>query len=130
MQIGDVTTQTLQAALHGLNARRTATEQNIANVETPGYLAKTVDFESSLAAAIANGDPASASFTSGTSSAATNLQGNNVSIDDELTGMKKLRDQGYAPENRVRSLERDAAGLAGQDGSLQADMARSNEAIG
>ncbi len=51
-------------------------------------------------------------------------------IGDELTGMKKLRDQGYAPENRVRSLERDAAGLAGQDGSLQADMARSNEAIG
>lgn len=51
-------------------------------------------------------------------------------IEDELTGMKKLRDQGYAPENRVRSLERDAAGLAGQDGSLQADMARSNEAIG
>ena len=87
MQIGDVTTQTLQAALRGLHARRNATEQNIANVETPGYLAKTVDFESSLAAAIAKGDPASASASTGTSSAPTNLQGNNVAIDDELTGL-------------------------------------------
>lgn len=51
-------------------------------------------------------------------------------IADELAGMRKLRDQGYAPENRVRALERDAAGLTGQDGSLNADIARSSEAIG
>ena len=51
-------------------------------------------------------------------------------IADELVGMKKLRDQGYAPENRVRALERDAAGLAGEDGSYQAQIARSSEAIG
>ncbi|HRD29655.1 MAG TPA: HlyD family type I secretion periplasmic adaptor subunit, partial [Caulobacter sp.] len=51
-------------------------------------------------------------------------------IGEELEGMRKLAVQGYAPVNRVRALERNEAALAGEDGSYQAQIARSAEAIG
>lgn len=49
---------------------------------------------------------------------------------EELASMKSLADRGYAPVARVRSLESDLAGLRGDDGSLQADVARARDAIG
>lgn len=51
-------------------------------------------------------------------------------IGEELAGMRSLADQGFAPVNRVRALERAAADLNGREGSLRADVARANEAIG
>lgn len=51
-------------------------------------------------------------------------------IGEELDGMRSLADQGFAPVNRVRALERQAAGLDGEEGSLRAQIARANEAIG
>lgn len=51
-------------------------------------------------------------------------------IQEELTGMQSLADQGYAPLTRVRALERTAAQLDGESGSLRAQIARSREAIG
>ena len=51
-------------------------------------------------------------------------------IGEETTGMKSLADQGYAPVNRVRALERNQAQLVGEEGSLVAQIARSREAIG
>ena len=50
----------LNAALDGVAMRQRVTADNIANVDTPGYRASSVDFESSLRAAIAAGDPAGA----------------------------------------------------------------------
>lgn len=51
-------------------------------------------------------------------------------IEEELAGMRSLADRGYAPLNRVRALERNAAQLEGEDGSLSAQVARAREAIG
>ncbi len=51
-------------------------------------------------------------------------------IQEELTGMRRLADQGYAPLTRVRALERSAAQLDGDLGSLRAQIARSREAVG
>lgn len=51
-------------------------------------------------------------------------------IAEELTGMRKLASQGYAPMTKVRALERDEAALGGEEGSYRAQIARSGEAIG
>ncbi|MFN3815170.1 HlyD family type I secretion periplasmic adaptor subunit [Brevundimonas sp.] len=51
-------------------------------------------------------------------------------IQEELTGMRSLADQGYAPVNRVRALERTAASLEGEEGSLIAQIAAAREQIG
>ena len=50
----------LRAALDGVALRQRVTADNIANLDTPGYRASSVDFESSLRAAITAGDPAAA----------------------------------------------------------------------
>ena len=51
-------------------------------------------------------------------------------IEDELAGMRSLAERGYAPLTRVRALERAAAQLDGELGSLRAQIARSREAVG
>ena len=51
-------------------------------------------------------------------------------IQEELTGMRGLAERGYAPQTRVRALERTAAQLDGELGSLRAQIARSREAVG
>ena len=51
-------------------------------------------------------------------------------IGEETTGMKSLADQGYAPVNRVRALERNQAQLGGEGGAVVAQIARAREAIG
>ncbi|GAA0644620.1 HlyD family type I secretion periplasmic adaptor subunit [Brevundimonas lenta] len=51
-------------------------------------------------------------------------------IQEELVGMRSLAEQGYAPLTRVRALERNAAQLEGELGSLRAQIARSREAVG
>ena len=51
-------------------------------------------------------------------------------IQEELAGMRSLAEQGFAPLTRVRALERTAAQLAGELGSLRAQIAQSREAVG
>ena len=51
-------------------------------------------------------------------------------IGEELEGLRALAAQGYAPQTRVRALERDAAGLDGQLGSLRAEVAGTRQQIG
>ena len=82
--IGDVTSSALKAALDGLAQRQRATADNIANVNTPGFLAGRVDFESSLRGALANGENlASAMAVVARSLEPTNTNGNNVNLDSE-----------------------------------------------
>jgi len=52
------------------------------------------------------------------------------SIADELGGVRELNQLGYAPKTRVTALERGAAQLKGQKGSIQSDIARSQQSIG
>lgn len=87
MRIGDPTLLALQASLHGLNLRRQAAEDNIANVETPGYHANKVAFEDSLRRAIDQGEPLEMSPRVSRSLAPTRLNGNNVQIDEEIVGL-------------------------------------------
>ena len=86
--IGDVTSSALKAALDGLAQRQRVTADNIANINTPGFLAGRVDFESSLRGAIAGGsDPASADAVTARSLEPTNVNRNNVNLDNETVSM-------------------------------------------
>jgi HlyD family type I secretion membrane fusion protein len=52
------------------------------------------------------------------------------SIADELSGARELNRLGYAPKTRVSALDRNAAQLKGQKGSILADIARAQQSIG
>lgn len=93
--ISDLTSRTLQASLRGLDMRRKAAEDNIANVETPGFIASTVSFEESLRDAIGQGSPLSSDVRVESSLAPTRLNGNNVNVGDEMVGLTEtaLRQQ-------------------------------------
>ena len=51
-------------------------------------------------------------------------------IQDELSGVRRLYDRGYAEKTRLRALEREAERLQGERGAHLADIARSRAAIG
>lgn len=81
--MNDVTISALQQSLRALAERQRAQADNIANLETPGYRAKRVDFEASLQAALAGGSPSSMQISENRSTDAVGLNGNNVNLDDE-----------------------------------------------
>jgi flagellar basal-body rod protein FlgB len=87
--LDDVTSLTLQSAIAGLSTRQQVTANNIANLETPGFTASAVDFESSLAAAISAGSPAAAAVSVTPTTLAPGLNGNNVDLGTELTTATK-----------------------------------------
>jgi flagellar basal-body rod protein FlgB len=87
--LDDVASVALQSALAGLARREQVTANNIANVETPGFTASTVSFESSLANAVASGDPQRASISVSPSADAAGVNGNNVSLDNEVVTATK-----------------------------------------
>ena len=74
---------TLHAALRGLSLRQRTIADNIANVETPRFLAGRVDFETSLRAASANGETPSDAPSVARSLQPTRINGNNVNLDEE-----------------------------------------------
>jgi flagellar basal-body rod protein FlgB len=81
-----LTTEALTSALHGLSMRQRVIANNIANIQTPGFLARKVDFESSLQRAFDDGDRSAVRSTSPaiiTSLEGTRTDGNNVNLDDE-----------------------------------------------
>ena len=82
--IGDATMTALHSALSGLAERQRVTADNIANINTPGFLAGRTDFESSLAGALRNGEtPRINGGTVARSLEPTNTNGNNVNLDAE-----------------------------------------------
>lgn len=85
--MNDVTMTAIHAALNGLAARQRTIADNVANVETPGFLARKVDFERSLEGALATGRPEQARTTTSLSSDPTNPNGNNVRVDDETLAL-------------------------------------------
>ena len=93
--ISDGVTAALHAAINGLDARGRAISANVANLETPGYHAAEVDFETSLRAALARGDGSDVQIETSNSLAATRINGNNVNIDFELMAAQEngLRQQ-------------------------------------
>ena len=81
--MNDLTTDTLHVALRGLAARQRVIADNIANIETPGFLAGRVEFEAALRDAVTSGAPSSVRATTGRSLAPTGVNGNNVNLDEE-----------------------------------------------
>ena len=86
----DPTSQAAEFALDALAHRRRLSADNVANAMTPGFRAHKLDFEASLSAAIASGEPAAARTTVRESSAAGRADGNNVQLEDELAGTSGL----------------------------------------
>ncbi|SDN58602.1 flagellar basal-body rod protein FlgB [Klenkia soli] len=82
--ISDRTMTALHAALSGLSQRQRVSSDNIANINTPGFLAGRTDFESTLRSEIADGTtPTISGGTVSRSLAATRTDGNNVDLDSE-----------------------------------------------
>jgi len=53
--VSDAVSHVLASALDGVSLRQRVIADNIANVDTPGYRASSVDFETQLRAAISDG---------------------------------------------------------------------------
>ena len=87
--LDDIASVTLQAAIGGLGQRERVTANNIANLETPNFTADQVSFEDSLAAAVQAGDPSQASVGVTPTADAPGQNGNNVSLENELTTATK-----------------------------------------
>ncbi|WP_226346429.1 flagellar basal body rod protein FlgB [Agilicoccus flavus] len=82
--IGDVTMRTLSQAMSGLALRQRTISDNLANVETPGFLAGKVDFEAALKQALADGeDPRLVEVATARSLEPTRVNGSNVNLDEE-----------------------------------------------
>ena len=80
----DVSSSSLRVAVAGLSARPSAIADTIANIETPGYRARKVNFEEALTSAVDNGrSPASVTPNVQTSLEPTRLNGSNVNLDEE-----------------------------------------------
>jgi flagellar basal-body rod protein FlgB len=83
----DLSSAALRVSVAGLAARQNAIANNIANIETPGYKARKVEFEDALKGAISQGDSPDAIGSMGpsteTSLEPTRLNGSNVNLDEE-----------------------------------------------
>jgi flagellar basal-body rod protein FlgB len=80
----DMTVSALHTALSGLSLRQRVIADNIANIETPGYQARRVQFEDALQNAVGAGtSPAEVAPSIGKSLEPTRENGNNVNLDRE-----------------------------------------------
>jgi flagellar basal-body rod protein FlgB len=86
---GDLTLDTLQAGLRGVDQQQQMSENNIANSETPGYTAGQVSFEDQLSQAIGDGDPLSMTPTVTSTPDAALPNGNNVQITKEMNNLSQ-----------------------------------------
>ncbi len=73
----------LHSALDGIALRQRVIADNIANVDTPGFRATSVDFEASLRAAIASGDPSVLQISTTPTDTPVGANGNNVDLRKE-----------------------------------------------
>ncbi len=97
----DTSESALERALDGLSMRQQVTANNIANSLTPGYHAQSVDFESSLSDALANGDPQDAQISVQDSGDTPGPDGNSVSMEKETTTLMRTNLQYQAAIDAV-----------------------------
>jgi flagellar basal-body rod protein FlgB len=79
----DTTMSAIHAALNGLSARQRTIADNVANINTPGFLAGRVEIDTALMSAVADGSAADVSPTVVRSLEPTREDGNNVNLDEE-----------------------------------------------
>ncbi len=114
LPISDATMRAVEYALSGLDARGDVRAHNIANLNTPGFQAMRVDFESSLRQALERSAvervPAPSTRVDPT---LQNGQGNTVSLENELVGQMKdnlMRDALVNSYNHKAGILRAAIG--------------------
>lgn len=84
MSLLDATQSALESAMSGSELRNTLLTQNLANVDTPGYQAQDVNFQSTLAQAIQAGQsPSSVTYTPYTVQGSTGADGNGVNAEQQ-----------------------------------------------
>lgn len=88
--VSDAVSQVLASALNGITERQRVIADNIANVDTPGFRATSVDFETQLRSAIdggafaaADGAPVSTAITTTPTDTPVGANGNNVDLRKE-----------------------------------------------
>jgi flagellar basal-body rod protein FlgB len=89
VELFDTTQLALGAALRGSAARQSALSDNLANVATPGYVRKDVNFHDTLASAMDGGnDPSGLAFAAQDDAAApVRVDGNSVDVDAENSAL-------------------------------------------
>ena len=86
--VSDAVSQVLASALDGVTQRQQVIADNIANADTPGFRATSVDFESQLKSAInggefAAGEPVEVGVTETPTDTPVGANGNNVDLRKE-----------------------------------------------
>lgn len=92
MEIFDTTQLGLERALSGAAARQSVLAENLANVSTPGYRRKDVDFHATLQAAFATGRDAveaAAAVSQTDPTASARQDGNSVDADAENAALAR-----------------------------------------
>lgn len=112
--VADVTMGVMEYALRGLTQRADVRAHNVSNLNTPGFRAQRIDFESSLRAALARGVPGRpAAPAVRTDPSLRNPHANTVDLENELVGMMKdnlLRDALVNTYNAKVTMLRTAIG--------------------
>jgi flagellar basal-body rod protein FlgB len=91
MSLFDTTQLSLEAALRGSSLRQTLLSDNLANVNTPGYQRKDVDFHATLASAMRTGEqPETLAFSPTTDGTrAVRADGSGIDADQEAAELAK-----------------------------------------
>lgn len=91
MSLFDTTQLSLEAALRGSSLRQTLLTDNLANVNTPGYQRKDVDFHATLASAMETGETLETlSFSPSTDDSRTvRADGSGIDADQESAELAK-----------------------------------------
>jgi flagellar basal-body rod protein FlgB len=91
MSLFDTTQLSLEAAMRGSSLRQTLLTDNLANVNTPGYQRKDVDFHATLADAMETGDaPEAVAFSPSTDASRTvRADGSGIDADQESAELAK-----------------------------------------
>ena len=106
MSLFDSTQLALGSALRGASMRQTLLTDNLANVNTPGYQRKDIDFHAQLRSAVASGDPAGVQYTPASDPARTvRADGSGIDADQEAAALAKnaLEYQALVEVSSVRS---------------------------
>ena len=97
MSLLDATQLALDAAMRGSMMRQTLLTNNLANADTPGYQREDVNFQSTLANAIQNGQsPNAVSFAPQVQSGTVSADGNGVTGEQDSAN---LAENGLLYEN-------------------------------
>jgi flagellar basal-body rod protein FlgB len=90
MSLLDTTQLSLDAAMRGSMLRQTLLTNNLANADTPGYQNEDVNFQSTLANALASGQsPNSVTFTPVSQPGSSSADGNGVNAEQDSANLSE-----------------------------------------